>query len=69
MEGKGEGGNEKKIGKDGRPPDLSWLNGLGKLINSRPPSKNMLRVFQISSKSIPFWQNYSRRREHRQNAP
>jgi len=30
---------------------------------------NVIRVFQISSKSVHFWQSYTRTREHYQNAP
>jgi len=33
-----------------------------------PATDNALRVLQISSKSVSFRQNYSRTREHRQNA-
>ena len=32
-----------------------------------PASENVLRVLQISSKSVHFWRSYSRTREHRQS--
>jgi len=35
----------------------------------RPAPDNVLRVLQVSSKSVPFRRIYSRAREHRQNAP
>jgi len=34
-----------------------------------PDNVGLLRVLQISSKSVHFRRNYSRMREHRQNAP
>jgi len=34
-----------------------------------PAASNVLRVRQISSRSVHFWQSYSRTREHRSNVP
>jgi len=65
-----------KIGKVGRClPDkkfrlaLSLSHGADRAQNLLGPAPyNVLRVLQISSKSVHFRRSYSRTREHRRNA-
>jgi len=60
---------------DKKKQHFAWLsNSRDCMRGSRPkPARaspdNVLRVIQISSKSVHFRRSYSRTREHRQNAP
>ena len=48
-------------------PALITAHIAPKVCQVQPPS-NVLRVLQISSKSVYFWRSYGRKRDHRRNA-
>ena len=53
---------------------IAWLSSYRYCVDRaqnllRPAPNNVLRVLQISSKSVHFRRSYSPTREHRQNAP
>ena len=65
---------EMRFSPDKEKQNFAWLSSCRYYADRAknqlgPAADNVLRVLQISSKSIHFRRSYSRTREHRQNAP